>query len=87
LEPLAAHMMQERKREVTISEALSVVNAPLAEIGVTGAGIEDFLPTLQSMSGLILEREPGQWGFAHLTFQEYLAATSPFKVSPCPWRA
>src|SRR5262249_12415557 len=29
---------------------------------------------LQAGSGLLLEREAGRWGFAHLTFQEYLTA-------------
>jgi len=33
-----------------------------------------FLPELEASSGLFLEREAGHWSFAHLTFQEYLAA-------------
>ncbi len=35
---------------------------------------DDFLRLVENASGLLLERENGVYSFAHLTFQEYLAA-------------
>jgi len=35
---------------------------------------KNFLGVIQDRSGLIVERSPGVFAFAHLTFQEYLAA-------------
>jgi hypothetical protein len=35
----------------------------------------EFLKDIEQNSGLLLEVSPGIWGFAHKTFQEYLAAT------------
>jgi predicted NACHT family NTPase len=37
---------------------------------------EEFLKIIDERSGLLIEREIGTYGFAHLTFQEYLAARS-----------
>ncbi len=74
LEPLAAHMMMKRVRELRASEVLAIIEEPLGRVGVTGEGVKSFLPALQAVSGLLLERENDHWSFAHLTFQEYLAA-------------
>lgn len=74
LEPLAAHMMKEGKRELRAPEVLAIIKEPLGRVGVTGDGVKSFLPALQAASGLLLERENDRWSFVHLTFQEYLAA-------------
>ena len=75
LRPLAAHMMGHRIRDITTEEAASVIAEPLKLVGVTeDEAPEIFLASLQAGSGLLLEREAGQWSFAHLTFQEYLTA-------------
>jgi energy-coupling factor transporter ATP-binding protein EcfA2 len=74
LEPLAWVMMLGKKREIgredaasAIAEALSLVTASLSP--------DDFLRNVEESSGLLLERENGIYTFAHLTFQEYLAAS------------
>ncbi len=49
-----------------------------------------FLADVREYAGLLLERGAGQYGFIHLTFQEYLAAVATprrgtGRVEPCPW--
>ena len=47
-----------------------------------------FLDRLQESSGLLLELSPGQWSFAHLSFQEYLSAdlwAQRPDVAPSDW--
>lgn len=88
LEPLAAHMMHKRTRELRTAEALAILRTPLERVGVTGGAVDRFLPDLQAKSGLFLERESDRWAFAHLTFQEYLASARLRKQSsPQGWPA
>lgn len=75
LRPLAAHMMEKRTREISTADALKIVTPHLRRVGVAKEDAEKTLTDFQAGSGLILEREPGKWSFAHLTFQEYLTAT------------
>src|SRR5262249_43427790 len=76
LQPLAAYRMEHKKRDISTSDAVAVMLEPLKQVAVTGAAAESFLSDIQASSGLVLEREAGLWSFAHLTFQEYLAATN-----------
>jgi len=72
LQPLAAYMMRNNKRDIRLEEIKKVIVEPLRL--VSSDSVEDFLDDLQASSGLFLESEVGKWQFAHLTFQEYLAA-------------
>jgi hypothetical protein len=74
LQPLAYHMMCAEKREIASTEAIDVIRAPLALVNDKIAP-EEFLRNVENSSGLLLERENGIYSFAHLTFQEYLAAS------------
>lgn len=74
LMPLAAEMMERSLREIDTYTALEVIQTPLKRVGVKRDDMKNFLSELQGSSGLLLERDPGRWGFAHLTFQEYLTA-------------
>ena len=71
---LAFEMMRRQVRDLTTAEAAAIVRPALRRTGkdltVTAAG---FLDDAAS-SGLFIERENGVRAFAHLTFQEYLAA-------------
>ncbi|MCA9931693.1 MAG: SUMF1/EgtB/PvdO family nonheme iron enzyme [Anaerolineales bacterium] len=49
------------------------MQAPLNRVSPQNSG-EDFLKSIVNTSGLLVEREAGLYSFAHLTFQEYLAA-------------
>jgi len=74
LQPLAAEMMKRRLREIGADEATKIIRPLLASVGLSDDQAKTALSDFQSGSGLLLEREPGQWSFAHLTFQEFLTA-------------
>ena len=73
LQPLAYHVMCEQKREIPQDEALIVIAEALELVSPESTG-EAFLKMIENESGLLVERESGVYGFAHKTFQEYLAA-------------
>lgn len=70
---LAAFMMVNKRRDIKTKDVATIIELPLRRIGFTFQA-EQFLEELQSGSGLFIERDLGVWSFAHLTFQEYLAA-------------
>ena len=75
LQPLAAAMMEGKTREISTSVALRLIDAPLKQVGLEPqqAGLQ-FLKSIEAGSGLLCEKENASWSFAHLSFQEYLAA-------------
>jgi energy-coupling factor transporter ATP-binding protein EcfA2 len=73
LEPLAYSLMLKGKRDVTLAEAQDAIREPLKRVKL-GMLSEAFLQLVENASGLLLEKENGVYGFAHLTFQEYLTA-------------
>ncbi|MGB0386495.1 MAG: NACHT domain-containing protein [Ardenticatenaceae bacterium] len=73
LQPLAYHMMSRKQRQIPVDEALQVIAGRLKLVDPKQNGA-DFLRMIENSSGLLLERESGEYSFAHLTFQEYLAA-------------
>jgi len=75
LQPLAAEMMLRGKRQISNQEALEIIAEPLKTVNLNKTETLNFLPNVQASSGLLQESEIGEWQFAHLSFQEYLAAT------------
>lgn len=76
LQPLAFHMMQKRSLELEYDhDHLSQVITPRLALVSSELTPEEFLKDIEQNSGLLLEVDAGTWGFAHKTFQEYLAAT------------
>ena len=73
LQPLAYAMMSKRQREISIEEAMAVIDEPLSRVS-PHTPRNEFLRMIENTSGLLVEREIGMLGFAHLTFQEYLTA-------------
>lgn len=78
LRPLALRYMEMHVRELDERNVCSIIHEHLRSIGhqsqeevVYG---ETFLRSIQSTSGLLVEKERGIWSFVHKTFQEYLAA-------------
>ncbi len=73
LQPLAYTMMRKNVREIGQSEAVAVIQETLEAVNPQTKGAE-FLKMVEDSSGLLLERENRIYSFAHLTFQEFLAA-------------
>ncbi len=73
LRALAYAMMHRRVRDLSRAEVLAEFGPTLRRMS-RGPTAEDYLADV-SGSGLFVERESGLYAFAHLTFQEYLAAT------------
>ena len=90
LRPLAAWMMDNQTKQISTEMLLQVIDDPLSRIGVASGRDPAlaFFKRLQEESGLLLERELDTWGFAHLSFQEYLCAdewVSRPTNDPCDW--
>src|SRR5262249_23928080 len=74
LQPLAAEMMKRKLRKIGADEAMEIIRPLLDNVGLGDEQAKTALSDFQAGTGLLLERETGQWSFAHLTFQEFLAA-------------
>ncbi len=73
LQPLAYHMMQQGRRELPAKDLYQIIAHPLAQVNIKMQPCA-FVDLVEQTSGLLLEREVGSYSFAHLTFQEFLAA-------------
>lgn len=74
LQVLALSLMQEKKREFTLPEKRTLLNNQLATVASVELNSDDFVEQIKDVCGLLVEKELGVYEFAHLSFQEYLAA-------------
>ncbi len=79
LEPVAFWMHEQKRRELEADELIELLRP--AFTGMAGGdraaaakSVNAFVRLVNERSGLLVERGAGVYGFAHLTFQEYLAA-------------
>src|SRR5260370_30374014 len=73
LRVLAYEMMCRNVREMSDADAYRAI-AETLELVMPGGEPRTFLKMVENSSGLLIQRENGIYGFAHLTFQEYLAS-------------
>ncbi|MFB2769322.1 SUMF1/EgtB/PvdO family nonheme iron enzyme [Pelatocladus sp. BLCC-F211] len=74
LQVLAMELMQKNTREFTLSQGKSLIQDHLTTFPPNLANAEDFLKHIRDDCGLLVEKELDIYEFAHLSFQEYLAA-------------
>jgi hypothetical protein len=74
LQMLALEMMRNRWERIDCANLLRELTIYLQQQGETIAAT-DFLEQVVQISELLVERESDEFEFAHLSFQEYLAAT------------
>jgi len=74
LQVLAFELMQQKTRDFQLSDGINWIKDKLANVASSGTNPENFIQQIRDVSGLLVEKEVGIYEFAHLSFQEYLAA-------------
>jgi len=74
LQMLALEMMQQHQERIDRYTILQQLAGYLTSEGET-VEAREFLEQVEQIGELLVEREPDEFEFAHLSFQEYLAAT------------
>lgn len=75
LQSLALAMMMCNTRKFNLSQSDRLIQAKLSSVSATAIKSEEFLKQVKDISGLFIAKEQeGVYEFAHLSFQEYLAA-------------
>ena len=74
LQVLAFKLMQQKTRDFKLSDGIDWITDKLADVAGSGANPEEFIQQVRDVSGLLVEKEVSVYEFAHLSFQEYLAA-------------
>ena len=74
LQVLAFKLMQQKTRDFNLSDGIDWITDKLVDVAGSGTNSEEFIQQVRDVSGLLVEKEVGVYEFAHLSFQEYLAA-------------
>jgi len=74
LQVLAFKLMQQKTRDFNLSDGIDWITDKLADVAGSGANSQEFIQQVRDVSGLLVEKEVSVYEFAHLSFQEYLAA-------------
>ncbi len=74
LQTLAFKLMKRRTRTFRLFAGKVLIEKQLAEVAKGEISAEEFIQHIEQTSGLLVERHPGVYEFAHKSLQEYLAA-------------
>ncbi|MEA5595700.1 SUMF1/EgtB/PvdO family nonheme iron enzyme [Rivularia sp. UHCC 0363] len=74
LQVLALDLMKRGTQKFTAQESKSLIQEILEKAPSNKLTVEEWLEVIKNDVGLIVEKETGSYEFAHLSFQEYLAA-------------
>ena len=74
LQPLSLELMQRKTRKFTLADVAPLLKIKLANLPQIQLTPAKFLQQLQEVDALIAKEQEGEFEFAHLSFQEYLAA-------------
>ncbi|MEM6455113.1 MAG: SUMF1/EgtB/PvdO family nonheme iron enzyme [Acidobacteriota bacterium] len=74
LQPLAWHLHQREARELPEADVIDVIRDPLRSRRDLKLQPADFLAQVRDQTGALVSLGRGDYGFLHLSFQEYLAA-------------
>ena len=75
LQVLALSLMQAKTREFSLELATQIIQEELGKVAGNTLTGGEFLKQIKEVSGLLVEKELKTYEFAHLSFQEYLAAS------------
>jgi energy-coupling factor transporter ATP-binding protein EcfA2 len=81
LQTLAFKLTNRRVREFKQPEAVGLIRKRLLSVAGETMTPEAFLTLSETQTGLIVERRPGVYEFAHKSFQEYLTALQVKAIS------
>ena len=74
LQELALDLMIRGTQKFTAQEIKPLIQETLQKVPSNKLTVEEWLEVIKNDVGLIVEKETGSYEFAHLSFQEYLAA-------------
>ncbi|MBD0261409.1 MAG: NACHT domain-containing protein [Tolypothrix sp. Co-bin9] len=74
LQVLALKLMQQKNSEFKLSTGISWIQEQLISVVGNDVKPKEFIDYIRDVSGLLVEKELKYYQFAHLSFQEYLAA-------------
>ncbi|MGK7933623.1 MAG: SUMF1/EgtB/PvdO family nonheme iron enzyme [Microcystaceae cyanobacterium] len=74
LQVLALALMLKKTREFELAEGIEIIKDELQQVAGNELSPKMFFKQIKEVCGLLVEREMGVYEFAHLSFQEYLAA-------------
>ena len=75
LQPLALWLHEEdERRSAPMDEIKRVIKEPLEKIGKSNVDTETLLTNIRDRSGIFMGYSESEYGFTHLSFQEYLSA-------------